>query len=417
MSSPDTPRPAAVGRSGAYAGLRVLDLSQVIAGPFCTRLLSDLGADVIRVESPSGDVMRALPVAHGVDGSSAFAQYNAGKRSLGLNLKSTEGRDIAERLVAWADVVVENFRPGALEQFGLGWEKLQELNPRVVLLSLSLFGRTGAYSHLSGHGMVAEAYSGLMSIAGEEGGPPSHFGTPLADLNAGVHALAALGAALHLRERTGMGSHVDVSSFDALFAMIDQAVGQAVLTDGERDFGRYGSKHPQTVPTGVVRVASGEHVTFSAVGDAAWSRLAIAMGRGALASDPRFVNIEGRVAHRGDLYGLIDEWAAEQPDAEALIAVLQEHGLPGARVRTVAENRADPHLIERGTLQPVDLDGVGEVLVQSAPYRISGTHVGPPSGPPRIGQHTDEVLRDLLHLDASAIRRLHHAGAVHGSTS
>lgn len=412
MTASDT-----VQQPGPYAGLRVLDLSQVIAGPFCTRLLSDLGADVIRVESPTGDVMRSMPIAHGLDGSSAFAQYNAGKRSVGLDLKSPEGLEVAERLAAWADVVVENFRPGALERLGLGWERLQALNPRVVLLSLSLFGRTGPYAHLSGHGMVAEAYSGLMSIAGEEGGPPSHFGTPLADLNAGVHALAALGAALHLRERTGAGSHVDVSSFDALFSMIDQAVGQAVLTDGQRDFGRYGSKHPQTVPTGVLKVASGEHVTFSAVGDAAWSRLATAMGRAELAADPRFADIEARVAHRGELYGLIDDWAAQQPSADALIGVLQDHGLPGARVRTVAENRADPHLVERGTLQPVELDGVGEVLVQSAPYRISGTHVGPPSGPPRIGQHTDEVLRQLLHLDPSTVRHLHDTGAVHGPTT
>jgi len=399
---------------GAYSGLKVLDLSQVIAGPFCTRLLADLGADVIRVESRAGDIMRRLPIAYGSDGSSAFAQYNCGKRSVCLDLKTTGGLETAKRLVAWADLLVENFRPGALDRLGLGWQVLQELNPSLVLCSIGLFGSTGPYAHLSGHGMVAEAYSGLMSLTGNDGGPYTHFGTPLGDLNAGVHAVAAIGAALYQRQRTRRGSHVDISSFDSLFAMIDQAVGQAVLTEGKRDYGRYGSKHPQTVPSGVLQAANGEAVTFSAVGDADWAKLAAALGQPELGADARFADIESRISNRSELYRIIDDWAATFPDAAELVAALVAAGLAGARIRTVAENIRDPHLIERGTLAPVDLGGeIGAVLVQSAPYVISDARIGPQGPPPHIGEHTEQVLRDVLDLPQDEIAALLRSGSAY----
>ncbi len=399
--------------TGAYEGLNVFDLSQVIAGPFCTRLLADLGADVIRIESRDGDIMRRLPVAFDGDLSTAFTQYNAGKRSVGLDLKSTGGLEVARDLVRWADIMVENFRPGALDRMGLTWEVLQKLNPRLVLCSIGLFGRTGPYSQISGHGMVAEAHSGLMSLTGDDGGPYTHFGTPLADMNVGVHALAAIGAALHQRSVTGVGALVDVSSFDALFAMIDQAVGQAMISNGERAFGRYGSKHPQTVPSGVLMAANGEAATFSAVGDVAWGKLAAAMGEPALVTDERFADIESRIANRADLYARIDTWGAGFVDAEALVEALGAAGLAGARIRSVAENMDDPHLRTRGTLQRIDLgDGVGEYLVQSAPYLISGAVIGPQGPPPHLAEHTLEVLTDVLHHPPARIDALLASGAV-----
>ena len=401
--------------AGPYSGLRVLDLSQVIAGPFCTRLLSDLGADVIRVETRGGDILRELPISYAEGLSTSFAQYNCGKRSVGIDLKSEDGHTLIEGLVAWADIMVENFSPGVLSRLGLTWDEVHALNPQLILCSISLFGGTGPYSSISGHGMVAEAYSGLMSLTGEEGGSPSHFGTPLADMNAAVHALAGIGAALHARTRSGEGSLVDVSSFDSLFAMIDQAVGQAVITHGERDFGRYGTKHPQTVPSGVLMTRDRGAATFSAVGDAAWKRLTEAMGRPALASDPRFETIEARITNRAELYAECDRWASDFPTAESLVEELSKWGLPAARVRSVRENVQDPHLIERGTLSPVDLGGeVGEVLVQSAPYRISGTDVGPQGPPPLLGEHNSEVLRDVLGLSDAEIKNLSDSGIIYG---
>jgi crotonobetainyl-CoA:carnitine CoA-transferase CaiB-like acyl-CoA transferase len=400
---------------GGYSGLRVIDLSQVIAGPFCTRLLSDLGADVIRIESAAGDIMRRLPIAYDTDLSTAFTQYNAGKRSVGINLKDPAGIELVLRLAEQADLVVENFRPGALARLGLGWDVLQTRNPRLLLCSIGLFGSAGPYSQLSGHGMVAEAYSGLMSLTGDDGGPYTHFGTPLADLNAGVHAVAAIGASLFQREATGAGSHVDISSFDALFAMIDQAVGQAVYTGGERDYGRYGSKHPQTVPSGVLVAGNGEAVTFSAVGDAAWGILAQTMGRPELARDPAYADIESRIANRTQLYRLIDDWAVGCESADDLVSTLTAAGLPAARIRSVAENISDPHLIDRGTLAPVDYGDGSQRLVQSAPYVISGATVGPQGPPPHVGQHTNEVLSELLGLTAGELAPLYAAGTIHST--
>ena len=398
--------------SGPYAGLRVLDLTHVIAGPFCTRLMSDLGADVIKVESPSGDLMRGLAIAYEPGMSTAFAQYNSGKRSIGLNLRIPEGLALAKKLVGWADVVAENFSPGTINRLGLGWDVIHELNPRAVMLSVSLFGREGPYSELSGFGTTAEAYSGLMSLAGPEGGPPVQFGTPLADMSAGVHALAAVGAALYERERSGEGRLVDISSFDCLYTMIDQAVGQLNFTKGERHFGHFGGRSPQTVPSGVFAAASGEYITVGAPGNEAWNKLAAAMERPELASDSRFATVEARIAHKDELYPIIEAWAATFPDAETLVTRMADHGVHGARIRSIEETLDDPHLIFRGTLQPVDMGQAGTHLVQSAPYWISGCDIGPTAGPPKAGEHTDDVLQGILDLDESEVRALRAQQAV-----
>lgn len=397
-----------------YDGLRVFDLSQVIAGPFLTKLLADLGADVIRVESAAGDLMRNLPLAFDGDNSTAFAQYNNGKRSLGLDLRSDGGRAVALGLVEWADVVVENFRPGALARLGLPWEDLRRRNPRVILASLSTFGATGPYSEMSGFGLLAEAYSGLMSLTGEEGGPPMHFGTPLADMNSAVHALAAIGAALYQRERTGAGTQIDISAFDTLFAMIDQAPALGAFSRGELSQGRYGNRHAATVPSGVAATADGRYVAYGAPGDRMFARVAEAMGEPGLTQDQRFATSHARVDNQVALYERIEAWAAGFETAEALVAAFDAAGVTAARVRTVAENLEDPHLIARGTLSPVTYAGRGEVLMQTAPYHFTGCEVRPGAPAPHIGQHTHEVLRDVLGLGEDECEELYRAGAVHG---
>ncbi|MCE3554835.1 CoA transferase [Pseudonocardia sp. RS11V-5] len=401
--------------AGPYAGLRVFDLSHVIAGPFCTRMLADLGADVIRVEQPTGDLMRALPVAVGDPEdhvSSAYAQYNTGKRSIGLNLKDPRGLDLALRLADWADVVVENFAPGVLGRLGLGWDVLHARDPRTILCSLSTFGAEGPYSHLSGFGLVAEAYSGLMSLTGEEGGPPMHFGTALADVNSAVHALAAIGAALHHRSSTGQGSHVDISAFDSLFAMIDQQPAAGAVTGGEAVRGKYGNRHTTSVPSGVATCADGTHLAYGMSGDVFFARLVKAMDAPELQEE--YGTVAQRVGNPGPLYDRIEAWAATWPTADALVEHLVAHGLSAARVRTVRENLADPHLVARGTLSPVRQPGHGEVLLQTAPYRFSGSEVRPgrPAGP--IAADTADVLADVLGLDDAAVTALFDDGAVHG---
>jgi crotonobetainyl-CoA:carnitine CoA-transferase CaiB-like acyl-CoA transferase len=394
-------------------GLRVFDLSQVIAGPFCTRLLADLGADVIRVEAKGGDLMRALPIAFDDDQSTAFAQYNCGKRSIGLDLKQDAGRELALQLADWADVVVENFRPGALDRLGLGYEALRARSPRVILCSLATFGATGPYAHMSGFGLLAEAYSGLMSLTGEEGGPPTHFGTPLADMNSAVHAVAAIGAALFHRERTGAGTHIDVSMYDALFAMIDQAPALAAFTEGARTMGKYGTRHAATVPSGVTAAADGRYTAYGAPGDRMFARVAEAIGEPGLAADERYATVEARIDNAVELYERIERWAASVATAEELAERFTAAGVTAAVVRTVEDNLGDPHLVERGTLAPVELDG-RQVLMQVAPYRFDDLQVRPGGPPPHVGEHTDAVLRDVLGLDDVERERLFATGAVHG---
>jgi len=408
------PAPAATAGPGPYAGLRVLDLSHVVAGPFCTRLRADLGADVIRVERRGGDLMRQTPVYFDEDNnSSAFAQYNGGKRLIGIDLKAGAGREVALKLAAWADVVVENLRPGALDRLGLGYVALRARNPRVIMCSLSTFGAFGPLSELSGFGLVAEAYSGLMDLTRQDDGPPTHFGTVLSDMVSGVHGLAAIGAALYRRAATGEGTHIDISAHDALFSMIDQAPAMSAFTGGQRQMGGYGRRHATSVPSGVARVASGEYVAYGMTGDALFARMAAAMEQPDLLEDDRFATTEARLANTSALYERIEAWAAGFPDAEAMVARMAAFGLTAARVRSVQENLDDPHLRERGALQPVEVDGVGEVLMQTAPYRMAGCTVAPGRAAGRVGADTDAVLRDVLGLDEPAVTNLREAGAVH----
>lgn len=401
--------------AGPYAGLRVFDLSHVIAGPFCTRLLADMGADVVRVEQPAGDLMRALPVPVGDPAdhlSSAYVQYNGGKRSIGLDLKDPRGLDLALRLADWADVVVENFAPGVLVRLGLGWEVLHARDATTVLCSLSTFGTEGPYAALSGFGLVAEAYSGLMSLTGSDGGPPMHFGTALADVNSAVHALAAIGAALHHRGSTGEGTHIDVSAFDSLFAMIDQQPAAGAFTDGAAVGGKYGNRHTTSVPSGVATCADGTHLAYGMSGDVFFERLVTAMDAPDLRE--RYTTVRDRVADPAPLYDRIEAWATTWPTADTLVDHLVAHGLSAARVRGIRENLADPHLVARGTLSPVDVPGHGEVLLPTAPFRFSGAAVRPGRAPGPIAGDTDAVLATVLGLDDAAVAALRDDGVVHG---
>ncbi|UNK80653.1 CoA transferase [Sphingopyxis granuli] len=397
---------------GPYANLKVLDLSHVIAGPFCARLLADMGAEVVRIEPRTGDLMRTFPVQYGETLSSAYAQYNCGKASMVVDLKTAEGRQIALDLVSQSDIVIENLSPGTFERLGLGYDVLRQVRSDIILCSLSTFGATGPYRELSGYGLVAEAYSGLMSLTGDAGGPPMHFGTPLADMNSAVHALAAIGAALYRRSVTGEGTHIDLSSFDALFSMIDQAVALASFSHGERSFGRYGTTHPTSVPSAVVGAADGRYVSYTAIGDKLFAALAEEMGRPELVNDPRFAKFVDRIANKDALYELIRVWACSVATADELVARLTARGISAAKVRTVEENLQDPHLLERGTLQPMQVPGVGEVAVQVAPYRMTGCRIAAGSLPAELGADTRRILRERLGRGETEISNLVARGII-----
>lgn len=398
--------------SGAYDGLRVVDLTHVIAGPLCTRLLADHGADVIKVEPPRGDIIRRLPFKVGEDSSTQFAQYNCGKRSIALDLKHPDGRDVARRLALGADVVIENFSSGTLARLGLDLADLRAKAPGLVTCSISAFGAWGPYAGKAGYGYVAEAHSGLMHLNGEGDEPPSHFGTALSDMNVATHAFGAIGAALFARSRTGRGTHVDLSAFDCMVTLIDHAIAVHNFTRGERHFDRYGPRHPFIVPQGVTRAGDGRWITYGVVDDETFVRLADAMGKPSLAEDRRYATAEQRIVNREEVYALVDAWAATVPDADELVELLAAHRIPGARVRTHTEVADDPHLVARGTLAPVDFPGFGPVLTQTAPHPMEGLEVAPRGVAPGLGEHSREVLEEL-GVGPAAIDALIAAGAVH----
>jgi crotonobetainyl-CoA:carnitine CoA-transferase CaiB-like acyl-CoA transferase len=369
-----------------------------------------MGAEVIRIEGPNGDIMRQFPHRYGASLSSGYTQYNNGKKSVCLNLKSEGGRAAALALAAKSDVVIENFSPGAFARLGLGYDVLRDHNPQIILCSLSAFGAQGPYANLSGYGLIAEAYSGLMSLTGEEGGSPMHFGTPLADMNAAVHATVAIGAALYRKSATGSGAHIDLSSFDALFSMIDQAVALESFTKGKSRFPRYGKTHGTSVPSAVVRTADGSHVAYSAVGDVLFEQLATALGRPELVEDPRFSTFAARIENRGALYRIVEDFAATVPTADQLVTAFTGRGLSAARIRSVSENLDDPHLLARGTLQRVNIEGVGDVVMQAAPYRLDGVPMAISHPAEELGASTDAILKSVVGLSDDEVDALYARG-------
>jgi crotonobetainyl-CoA:carnitine CoA-transferase CaiB-like acyl-CoA transferase len=400
---------------GAYAGLRVLDLSHVIAGPMCTKLLAEHGADVVKVEPPAGDMTRRFPYTYDEGMTTQFAQYNCGKRSIVIDLASEDGPGLILALAERADVLVENFRPGVLERLGLPIALLRERNPRLVACSISTFGQDGELSAKPGYGFVAEAHSGLMALASDATDPPSAFGTALADMVVAVHAFGAIGAALYRRAQTGRGTHVDVASYETMVSTIDHALVLHAFTGGAQRFEGYSRRHPVIVPNGVVAAADGGHVAYGVTNDTQFAALCALMGEPALAEDPRYATGAARTAARDAVYDRVDAWGATVADAETIARLLEEHSIPAARVRGYDEVAEDPQLVQRGVLQPVEIPGQGPVLIPVAPHHLDGATVGIAGPPPRLGQHTHQVLATDLGLDARAIAELVAAGTVHDS--
>lgn len=400
------------GEPGAYTGLRVLDFTHVVAGPLCTRLLADHGADVVKIERLEGDMMRHLPVSIGPGVNTHFAQYNCGKRSVALDLRAQDARALVAELCDRADVVVENFKPGTMERLGLGVEELRARNPRLVVCSISTFGAVGPYAHISGYGFLAEAYSGLMYLNGDDDDPPSFFGTALADMTAGVHAFGAIGAALYRRAVAGTGTHIDLSSFDALVTMIDHAIPLHNLTGGARRFGRYGTRHPIIVPNGVARAGDGLYVVYGVTTDAQFARLAELMGAAEMAADARFRTAAARIENRDAVYAAVDVWAASVDSADRLAELLNSIGVVSARIREYTEIVADEHLVSRGTLAPVEFADRGSVLMPAAPHPMSGLRVAPQGEAPRLGQHTHAVLVGELGLAERSFAELAERGVL-----
>ncbi len=416
--APDAPGgPAA--RPGALGHLRVLDLSRVLAGPWASQVLADLGADVVKVERPgAGDDTRRWgpPWLRDAGGASTgeaayFLSANRGKRSLTLDLARPEGQALARRLAARADVLLENFRVGDLDRYGLGYADLSALNPRLVYCSITGFGQTGPYRHRAGYDFLLQGMGGLMSITGAPdgapGGGPMKVGVAVTDVLTGMYAATAVLAALAHRERSGLGQHVDLSLFDVQVAMLANQA-QAFLTTGEPP-GRLGNSHPSIVPYQVFAAADG-HLVLAVGNDGQFARLCEVLGRPGWAADPRFTTNAARVGHRSALLALLEPALASRP-AAAWIALLEAAGVPCGPINDLRQVFEDPQVVHRGMRQEVDHPSSGRAALVASPIRLSGTPLPPPSAPPTLGQHTAEVLAEL-GLDDAEVAALRAAAIV-----
>lgn len=393
---------------GALAGVRVLDLSRILSGPFASMILADLGADVIKVEDTrKGDDTRQWGPPFQGDDAAYFLSVNRNKRSISVDLKSDKGREAVQRLADRADVLLENFRPGTAARLGFGYEELSARNPGLVYASISGYGHTGPYAERPGYDAVAQAMSGIMSVTGEADGAPVRMGTSGADLGAGMWAVIGVLAALNARRQTGRGQHVDISLLDGQIAWLTYVAGNYFATGGTPR--RYGSAHPSIVPYQALPTADG-HLMVAVGNDGLWRRFAVAVGLGHLAEDPRYATNKDRVAHREELLVLIEEALAVRTSAE-WAEVLNEAGVPSGPINTVAEALAHPQVLAREMVVEVEHPQVGPLRMLGSPVKLSAQPPTVRSAPPGLGEHTDEVLAEL-GLTAEEIAAMREEGAI-----
>jgi crotonobetainyl-CoA:carnitine CoA-transferase CaiB-like acyl-CoA transferase len=395
--------------SGPLAGVTVLDLSRVLSGPYCTMLAADMGARVIKIEHPvSGDDTRAWGPPF-VQGESAYyLSINRNKESVAIDFKTTNGRAVLDRLIARADVVVENFRPGALTKLGLDYDALSAARPDLIYVSISGYGQTGPRRNDLGYDAVAQAEGGLMSITGVPEAPPVRLGVAVADIAAGMFAFQGLLLALIARGRTGRGQLVDVSLLDAVTSLLTYQAGRFFATGDVP--ARAGNRHMTIAPYDTYDTRDG--VLVLAVGnDAQWQRLCEALPLAALAADVRFITNAGRVEHYGDLRDALTTTFREL-DTGSTVERLRRAGVPCGAVRSIDEVFADPQVIARGMAEAVRHPTIGDLRVLGIPVKLSGTPGSIRSAPPRLGEHTRTVLREDLEIGDEEIGALVAAGAI-----
>ncbi len=405
-SAPETDR--------ALNGVRVLDLTRVLAGPWCTQNLADLGADVIKVERPgAGDDTRTWgpPFLRDTEGhDTADAAYylaaNRGKRSITLDIASPEGQQIVRRLAAVSDIVVENYKVGQLAKYGLDYASLSALYPRLVYCSITGFGQTGPYKDRAGYDFIIQGMGGFMSITGERddlpGGGPQKAGVAISDLMTGMYATVAILAALQQRARTGRGQHIDMALFDTCVAMLAN-MNTNYLVTGKAP-GRAGNAHVNIVPYQVFAAADG-HVIIAVGNDGQFAKFCEIAGRPELAIDPRFARNAGRVRNRAVLVPMLEEIVRGQPVA-FWATRLEQAGIPCGPINSIAQALADPQIVARGLQVELPHPRAGKVGLVGSPMKLGASPPALDRAPPTLGQHTEEVLRELADVDAATLASL-----------
>ena len=391
----------------ALEGVKVVDFSRILAGPYCTMILADLGAEVVKIEElTSGDEARGVgPFLKGL--STYFASLNRGKKSVALNIKDPRGRDLAAELIARADVLVENFRPGTMDRLGLGYEMVATRNPKLIYAACSGFGQTGPYRQRGAYDMVIQGMGGVMSITGEPGGRPLKTGPAIGDLAGGLFTAIGILAALQAREHTGEGQMVDIGMLDCQVALLENAIIRYTAT-GEIP-GPLGARHPSIAPFEAFEAKDG-YVIF-AVGTPHWERFCRVIGREDLLEDRRFATNALRAENHGALQPLIAEIARTRTVQEWM-AIMEKADVPCGPINTIDQVVADPQVEARGMITTIDHPGVGAVRVPSSPVRLSRTPSRVDRPAPRLGEHTAEVLKAWLGLEGEAITALTGLGVI-----
>ncbi|HEY7709324.1 MAG TPA: CoA transferase [Candidatus Entotheonella sp.] len=390
-------------------GIKVLDLTRVLAGPYCTMLLADMGADVVKVERPgAGDDTRAFGPPF-VNGESAyFMSINRNKRSLTLNLKEDKARQILRQLLETVDVVVENFRPGTMESFGFGYEAVHDFNPALVFCSISGYGHTGPDADLPGYDLIIQGEGGAASLTGDTEGPPYKVGNSQADIVAGMMAFQGILLALLARHQSGTGQKIDISMLDCQVAMLTYQAGIYFAT-GESPT-RLGNQHPTITPYETYRCKDG-FINLACGNDNMWRTFCRVIGQEEWTADLRFRTNADRVGHRRQLAALLEPVILQKTTQE-WIDQLRQNGLPCGPIQTVGQVCEDPQVIARDMIVSLDHPTAGPIRVTGVPIKLSDTPGEVHSAPPTLGQHTTEVLGDWLQINATEAKALHQEGVV-----
>ncbi len=394
----------------ALSDIRVIEMGQLLAGPFCGQLLGDFGADVIKVEDPGvGDPMRqwGREKPHGL--SLWWPVVARNKRSVTANLRDPRGQEIVRELVARSDVLVENFRPGTLERWGLSPEALWEINPRLVVTRVTGFGQTGPYASRAGYGSIGEAMGGIRYVTGDPDKPPARTGVSLGDSLAATFACLGTLVALHAREKTGRGQVVDAAIYESVLALMESMVPEWQIAGYQRE--RTGTVLPNVSPSNVYPTRDGDAVLIAANQDSVFRRLATVMDQPDLAADERYATHGARGASMDELDGIIAAWTSTL-DADDLLERLNEHGVPAGRIYRARDMLADPHFAARDAIVRLQHPTLGEFPVQNVAPKLSETpgsvrHLGP-----QLGEDNDDVYRGLLEMDDERFTTLHDDGVI-----
>ncbi len=395
--------------SGPLEGIRVVDLTRILAGPYCTMMLGDMGAEIIKIENPDGgDDTRSWgpPFLNGV--STYFISINRNKKSLTLNLKDERGKELLRDLIRKSDIMVENFRPGTLDKLGFSWEEIHRINPAMIYASLSGFGQTGPRKSEPGFDVVIQGEGGLMSITGEPDGPPNKVGASVADITAGMLAAQGILLSLYHREKTGVGQMVDVGMLDGQVALLTYHANGYFATGKIPP--RRGNKHPSITPYETYSCKDG-YFNLGVGNDSLWRRFCDAMGLGEIKEDPKFAVNKDRVDNRLELQEILDAIFAEKTVEETLDG-LRGAGVPCGPINNLAQVLSEPQVLAREMVVDVDVPVAGPTKVTGVPIKLSETPGAVRTPPPTLGQHTEEVLESVLGMDEAQRNALRQEGVV-----